>query len=407
MDSYEWIWPKEQQQDVNDELEKLKIFESPQAPLYHYTSREIFWKIMEEESFLARHILFSNDFGENMIGKQAMEKAVKNEGSALAESDALPFMICFCKKEDLLSQWRGYANEGVTIEFDFSKGLYGRKEGFSSYHCYTLVNKDINSDKDKDEDKDKNKDKDKDKRYWSSSLGKDKLLFNGAIISPYAVNYITGSEIPDQVIQNKVSNIMQAPSIDNRQQYFIKMIPYIKNEKFDEEQEYRLIFDMRQLVSGNVHLLEQMYVYLDVDGVKKPNIRVKFGNQYEAEQEGPITIYYHDNSLTKELKSFREDLKREKVEVELVRKVRKYKMKPNELILTEGKNQKQVCIRLRQRLNQKSVKIWCDGHMPIRRIIVGPSKDAAFMKSSIEEYIKTKYWMNDIVVDISKIPLRT
>lgn len=53
-----------------------------------------------------------------------------------------------------------------------------------------------------------------------------------------------------------------------------------------------------------------------------------------------------------------------------------------------------------------NVKIWCDGHMPIRRIIIGPSRDAELMKASIEEYIKTRYWMKDIKVDISNIPLR-
>lgn len=66
---------------------------------------------------------------------------------------------------------------------------------------------------------------------------------------------------------------------------------------------------------------------------------------------------------------------------------------------------------IRQRLQQQSpaienVKIWCDGHLPIRQIIVGPSRDAEYMANSIREYIKTKYWMNDIEVKLSGIPLR-
>ena len=51
-------------------------------------------------------------------------------------------------------------------------------------------------------------------------------------------------------------------------------------------------------------------------------------------------------------------------------------------------------------------KIWCDGHLPIRRIVVGPSQDAELMKNSIKEYLKTKYWTKDIEVEVSKIPLR-
>jgi len=38
--------------------------------------------------------------------------------------------------------------------------------------------------------------------------------------------------------------------------------------------------------------------------------------------------------------------------------------------------------------------------------MVGSSKDAKLMRDSIEEYKKTKYWMRDVEVDISNIPLK-
>lgn len=383
-----WSLSDTEQREMNDEIEQLKIFHLPNEPLYHYTSREIFWKIIEGESFLARHILFSNDSEENKIGKEEIKRAMETAGITLVDSDALPFMICFCKKDDLLSQWRGYAKEGIAIEFDFTKGLYGSKEEFSSYYCYTVMN---------GED---------DKEYLFKADDTEQLM-TGAIVSPYEVIYTTHTDATDPEITKRINSIMAA-SEERRQQYAVSMIPYIKNKKFDEEEEYRLIFDMRQLIAGEERLLADKYVYLDVDGIKKPNIRVKFGNQYQAKNEPAVTIYYTDDKLTDLLKKFKEKMKQEKkIKLRLINKKRKFPMEKGEILLSEGKNQEQICFDLRRYLYSMNVKIWCDGHMPIRRIIIGPSKDAELMKASVEEYIKTKYWMKDIEVNISKIPLRT
>lgn len=379
-----WILSDDDQKRINHEIDQLNIFNAPKEPLYHYTSREVFWKILEGESFLARHILFSNDSEENRIGKEKIEKAMAETGSMLAESDALPFMICFCKKKDLLSQWRGYANEGVAFEFDFSKGLYGAQEGFSSYYCYTVMNAD------------------EEKEYLSKRWGAEQLIM-GAIASPYEVIYTNKEDEPDDKIVNRINSISEA----SRQQYAVGMIPYIKNECFAEEEEYRLIFDMRKLIAGKEQLLSEKYIYLDADGIKKPNIRIKFGNQDKASSEDKIVLYYSDASLTGRLERFAEQMKKDGKEISLMSDTEKFPIAENEILLSEGKNQEEICMKLRNILHQRGFKIWCDGHMPIRKIFIGPSKDAELMKSSIEEYKKTKYWLKDIEIEISHIPLRT
>lgn len=377
-----WILPELDQKRINFETDQYNLFHIPEGPLYHYTSREVFWKILEGESFLARHILFSNDYEENKIGKEIMKKVMKKVGNNLAESDALPFMICFCKRKDLLSQWRGYANEGIAFEFDFSKGLYGAQDGFSSYYCYTVMNAE------------------KEKEYLSKSDGE---LITGAIVSPYEVVYMSKNDKSVSVVENGIRNV---PDV-GRQQYAVSMIPYIKNKSFEEEEECRLIFDMRKLLVGEDWLLREKYVYLDVDGIKKPNIRVKFGNQYQAENKGEIELFFSDQDLTDELEKIKEDAKKEYIDVKLINDKEKFPMKKDEILISEGKYQEKICTRLRRRLNQKHTKIWCDGHLPIRKIIIGPSKDAELMKASVEEYKKTKYWLKDVNVEISKIPLRT
>lgn len=388
---YKWTYLESDQKMANDVIEQVQIYDTPKNPLYHYTSREVFWLIIESESFLARHIMFSNDYQENMIGKKKIEQALKKENVRLMEMESLPFMICFCEEKDLLSQWRGYAKEGVAMEFDFSKGLYGVKGGFSSYYCYTIMNHDPQ------------------KGYISKNTNDEDVIM-GAIASPYSVIYTSSAEQVDDELMKKVNRIIKEPE-QNRQQYVTGMIPYIKNNKFAEEKEYRLIFDMKQFVpETQQHLLQEKYVYLDVNGVKKPNIRVKFGDQSIAEKEDTIKLFYGNHSLTNIL----EDLQRElakTIKIELVIDADKYKMPLDEILVSNGKFQEKVCTSLRLKMRQQTppiqnIKIWCDGHLPIRRIIVGPSLDAALMKCSIEEYLKTKYWMRDIQVDISEIPLR-
>ncbi len=385
-----WTLSEPEQRQMNEEIKNLDIFSVPTTSLYHYTSREVFWKIIEGESLLARHIQFSNDSEENRIGKKKMEEAMKAEKSVLAPSEALPFMICFCKENDLLSQWRGYAKEGIAIEFDFSKGLYGTgTTTFSSYYCYTVMNAEGDN-----------------KYLTKNSTGEE--LFMGAIGSPYKVIYTSADEQLGTEITDKVKNIIKMSAPERLQQNAVNMVPYIKNEHFTEEDEYRLIFDMRQLVSGDENLLSQKYVYIDTDGVRKPNIRVKFGNQYMAEKEGKITIFYSGRGLQDKLGKFAKDIGKDSgILVQPIRaKGGKCLLKPNEILLSEGKNQESVCTKLRQLFYQEDIKIWCDGHLPVRRIIVGPSKDAKLMQDSIEEYKKTKYWMRDIEVEVSKIPLR-
>ena len=173
-----------------------------------------------------------------------------------------------------------------------------------------------------------------------------------------------------------------------------------------------MIFDMDSLVSKTQrHILEQKYLYLDVEGVRKPNIRVKFGDM--SERENKITrIYYANSDLKNILKNLQQELADEIIKCELVYKPSKYKMEQNEVLISDSEYQEEICVKLRmlltlmQPINGPQIKIWCDGHLPIRRIVVGPSKDAELMKCSIEQYLKTKYWTEDIEVEISKIPLR-
>lgn len=398
-----WTIDEDNQKIENDELEKMNIFTLPKKRLTHYTSREVFWKIIEDETLLARHVKFSNDIEENEIGIKKIKDAMAKNKKSITKINTLPFMVCFCGEKDLLSQWRGYAKEGIAIVFDFSKGLYGSSEGFSPYHCFTIMNNDTYQEEGKG--------------YLSNIFvlhngnKKEEKYYMGAILAPYQVFYTNGSEYADDIILDKVKQLCQDPNEETIQQRIKRLTPYIKNDKFNEEDEYRLIFDLNTLLQETQYeMLKQKYISLEVDGVKKPNIKVKFGNQEDAFKIA-TNIYYSNNELTNRLKQLKTDVEKKGIQIQLIKNQRKYPIEKDEILISHSKFQEEVCALVRQYMRHQpvidNIKIWCDGHLPIRQIIVGPSKDAGYMANSIREYIKTKYWMKDVEVNLSEIPLRT
>jgi len=56
--------------------------------------------------------------------------------------------------------------------------------------------------------------------------------------------------------------------------------------------------------------------------------------------------------------------------------------------------------------HKDTIKIWCKGHLPIRKIIVGPSEKQNETKESLEYYKRTIYWLKYVDIDVSAIPLR-
>ena len=400
-----WTLEKENQITEALDIENLKIFKLPDKPLYHYSSRETLWKILDSDTMLARHIMFSNDKEENKIGTSKI-KAIFQKNSITADyEELLPFMICFCEEKDLLSQWRGYAKEGVAIELDFSKGLYDiskeYENEFSPYHCFTIMNN--------EECKKTGQEYFNEFSVLNAGKKEQKKVFVGTVAAPYEVLY-ADAKLEDERIEKYVNKIKKARPEDAVSKA-MELIPYIKNDKFKEEKEYRLIFNMKKLLQENdQQILNQKYIYIEESGVRKPNIRVRFGDQAEMENNEKIKIYYHDDGLKVPLNELRKELEEKKICIESVKN--ETKLGTKEIFISSGKFQEEICALLRTRLWQLETyggkeKVWCGGHLPIRRIYVGPSKDADYMASSIKEYIKTKYWLRDIEVKLSEIPLRT
>lgn len=111
-------------------LDKHHLPES--RSLYHYTTLAGMRGILSERSLWFGHVSSFNDPNEIQYGKkvisQLLEARMQEEddelvrrllGSVLSHVQAFatiefhPFLACFCQSDNLLSQWRAYADEGA------------------------------------------------------------------------------------------------------------------------------------------------------------------------------------------------------------------------------------------------------------------------------------------------------
>ncbi|MEH6824747.1 MAG: DUF2971 domain-containing protein [Motiliproteus sp.] len=123
--------------DLEDSLEKIstkisnrnKITDVPDE-LYHYTSAEGIIGIIESDSMWATDVSYLNDSSEVKHSLRVFENIILDKEKEPLSDVAMeflnqakqnfnpfigaftPYILCFCCDNDLLSQWRGYANSG-------------------------------------------------------------------------------------------------------------------------------------------------------------------------------------------------------------------------------------------------------------------------------------------------------
>ncbi|CAE6837162.1 DUF2971 domain-containing protein [Paraburkholderia aspalathi] len=103
--------------------------------LTHYTTIQGFMGIVESKGFWASNASFLNDRKELVHGLEGAERAISKLKGRLdpalfqhlprviqeIKEGSLPatYVTCFCARDDLLSQWRGYggSEQGVSIQF--------------------------------------------------------------------------------------------------------------------------------------------------------------------------------------------------------------------------------------------------------------------------------------------------
>lgn len=365
------------------------IYNLVNAPLYHYTSLANFWNIIRSDHMYARHVRFSNDSEEYKIGEDIIRSLLDaNEKIQPMEY----YMICFCEEPDLLSQWREYAKDGVSLKFDFS---------YSEY--YTILNneKTFRNNMETVEFLEK----DKSIYFLPESPRRRSIDFQRVYAKPVSVFYVKKGE--NSIFKDRYQWLQEEFLTDAELsvlKYMKMMIPYIKHEGFKEEKEARLLFEEKEY---NRSL--QVDYSEDVRGLKRPYIRVEFGNAEEKfKEECQICFCNIPDECKTEIKNC---LKGNTLITYKVLSKKKLGNIDGEIIIGSTKIQDIIFNRIdyvikRLNMNGGNYKIWCQGHLPIKEIMVGPSKNREEIKESILQYIGGIYWLKYVDVVISDIPYR-
>lgn len=113
--------------------------------VYHYCSLDTFLKIIQNKSIRLSDIGKSNDYTEriymeNKIHEELVKNIKKEFPAEVVESilkieemcrhsmneTRVLYAMCFSEEKDLLSQWRGYADDGMGVSIGFSKNILER-----------------------------------------------------------------------------------------------------------------------------------------------------------------------------------------------------------------------------------------------------------------------------------------
>ncbi len=396
----------------------LPLKPAPNKLFFQYRSFEGFWSIISSDSIWARNIRFSNDNTERKQGIDILSEISLEKNNKRINDENDYFMICFCEENDRLSQWRGYASKGgASIGFDFR-----------SLMPYRIMKR--------------------------KSTPDGKTDYVDIVVRPCPVEYTTQEKKSELLSRFETHNVFDnrenEESIDSTMN-LLSFVPYIKDSGFKEEIEWRIIIS-EYFNSLDKNLLRQCIHFEKSNNLQIPYIVVKAGaNEYD-EKECVVRIQIDDVELKEKIKSqLEEKLKFEKTDIILCDTYSQrtacygcsqkiiinnesvkdydddsyvfccgesgeecvYPRFENQIIISQGKNQKTIFEKIDSVIHKvqnssSNIKIWCEGHLPIRQITVSPCENQDEVVESIKNYCQNSenYWLRYVDVDCSKIPYR-
>ena len=186
--------------------------------LYHYTDLNGLVGIVEKQDLWLNHSRYSNDAEEMThglsIAKNAMDHAIARKVHDATDLEALStltsqaegvYICCFCEKDNLLSQWRGYGANGTGMSLQFAPKEFADVAGPENTHGLL--------------------------RFW-------KVFYQPATqadIIAQAIDYYAPAK-PHNAGQSTTALARKAADAIR---FFI---PTFKNSDFEEEKEWRLLF---------------------------------------------------------------------------------------------------------------------------------------------------------------------
>ena len=355
---------------------------------YHYTTLNNFWNMVNSDVLYARHVRFSNDSEEYRIGQKIIEKILNIEDEEQPDF----YMLCFCRKDNLLSQWREYAKGGVCLGFDLEEEEY-----YTILSNSETVENSVNSGKTLSE-----------ARYLVPETAESiEKKYNYAYAKPLKVFYVGKKDKKIKKLYEKARQIYgdnkEAPTDKNMR----LLIPYIKHKGFKEEEEARLIFQPLPYA----HKFQVNY--MDDNGVKKPYIKVEFGIAEEKNSDICTIVFDHAEDFQSDYNNELGDLEKRLGGGIQIRNKEVNRHNRGQVIIGCCSRQKEIFDHIDYIARQwnyihpdKMVKIWCKGHLPIREITIGPCLNKEEVAESIAHYIRNIYWLKYAEIKCCGIPYR-
>jgi hypothetical protein len=223
--------------------------------IYHYCRMEAFFNIINSKKIWLSDALKTNDLFElrwileimNMPNIGVTIDNFRNEYEYWLKTYMRPHIACFSKNGDLLSQWRGYANDGKGIAIGFDKRYF---EGISDLENKETVLKEV-----------------------VYELEKQRLLLD---------KYISTSQIEKFYELNKELDVASIVMVRDIVEYGL----IFKHHSFIEEDEFRLIHGFGKLTieSENIkfrpldnNLVSYVEIPLDIESEYYPIKEVVVG----------------------------------------------------------------------------------------------------------------------------------
>lgn len=220
--------------------------------LYHYCSTESFHKIISNKEIWLTSLSLSNDSMEGQLVKHLLGEMAKKDGldeehikklqEAAANINVLIDGLGFClsEKKDILSQWRGYANDASGISIGFSKEYLellaasyrgGKVAGFA-------LGKVIYEPTDQEQ-------------IIQPTYDKIKEFINKGAFKPYSHRGLLSSKSDEQIEKENIEISEQHHSLYKTMLFFINKLFLLKSKAFEEEFEWRLISVFVKITNDN------------------------------------------------------------------------------------------------------------------------------------------------------------
>jgi len=299
---------------------------------WHYTSFSVLFSILGGDEFWASNVRFSND---------EMEERMMELDDLERRDD---YIICFCAKDDMLSQWRGYChNGGAAIKLYLN---YDQK--------YSVLHSDFDT------------------------SGRYEVYEN----TPLPVVYLK-PEVSPESRRKQVERAIAKKAYSND----IKvedMLPYMKNWYFSEEKELRMVFSN---INGSLSKCIRFRTL--PDGVKVPYIVVRHGIVGKMKGNCSTDLAQLDDDY---LRNLMEDNMPVWIEEGADQEAKYYEAVERAEAFNKRENP------------ANPIRVFCRGKLPVEEITVAPTYDRERKVEQIKRFCMSKYWLKNVKVKASKIP---